>query len=426
MLSLVRHLPENGWYPVVLACKPVRGAGFDPEPLLDERVRAAPVVRAGSMDPYRLMQILRPEQHLGGAATPSAALGNKSGRTERRVMDFLRRHVFLPDDRRGWIPFAIARGVRLVRRHQVRVIYSSNYPQSAHVVAAGIRLLTGVPWLADFRDGWTQNPVFYRPGNLLIRFGQRVLERYVARHAEQIVTVSPPITRHLSHFRQSCSNPVITIFNGFDPEEFELASTMGETGEPLNPGCLTILCAGSFFGRRRPDVFLAAVSRLLRARPVWRDRLRVRFRSVFSPRENRLVERLNLKEVVEVLPPIPFHECLREQQRADACLLILERGPGSDIMVSQKIFEYLASGRPVFADVPEGAAAELLAMTGGASVGMDESPGAMARRLHRFLGQVANGTAPKSNKRRLNRFERAIQAREIAKLLDRIALEAKE
>lgn len=414
LVSLLRHLPDHGWRPAVLACRDVAGAGRDEGPLRDPRVARAPVVRTGSLDPYRLAHLLRGDRTPSSAASADAPGGSRA----KAFMEFLRRHVFIPDDRMGWIPFAALAGIRLVRRHRLRAIVSSNYPQSAHVVAAIVSAATGVPWLADFRDGWTQNPAFHDPGNCCIRAGQRALERLVARRATAITTVSPPITRHMQSLRPALMRPAETVFNGFEPGEFP---PLAGDREALEPGRIVLLYTGTFFGRRSPAPFLAALHALLHREPSWRPRLRVRMRATLEPRWMRAIERRGLADVVQVLPPVTFAECIAEQRRADACLLVLEDGPGADIMVSQKVFEYLAARRPVFAMVPEGAAAELLRTTGGAETSVGESPREASARLGSFLDRVRSGAFPAAGDDAIAPFRRDRQAARIAAILDEIA-----
>lgn len=417
VVSLVEHLPSAGWEPVVVACRPTRGAGVDPGPLGNPRVAGTRVVRTGSLDPYRLAERFRPSAPTG--------TGGTTGGSGRGVMSWLRRHLFFPDDRAGWIPFAVAAGLREARAGRVQALYSSNYPQSAHLAAWIVHRLTGLPWLADFRDGWTQNPAFHDPGNGLLAALHRWGERTVARSATRLVTVSPPLTRHLQGLRPGHRVPAETVFNGFEPGEWTRARQQAAALGPLVPGRRTILYAGTFFGRRRPDLFLAAVRRVLRREPSWRDRLQVRFRCALDARAVELVRRWNLADVVEVLPPLSFAEIVVEQLRADLCLLVLERGPGSEIMVSQKVFEYLAAGRPILALVPPGAAADLLAETGGAAVVTKPDAAAAAWALRRLLREVEDGSVPGAEAARVARFERGRQAARIAGLLDEMVGETR-
>lgn len=410
VVSLARHLPDWGWNPMVLACRAARGAGFDKGPLEDERLSRVPVVRCESLDPYRLME------RFGRAESGAVQSGGgvvRSSSPLRVAMDLMRSHFLVPDDRVLWVPFAVARGLDLVRRHPIRALYSTNYPQSAHVVAWLIARRTGLPWLADFRDGWTQNPAFHRPGNALAAWGQKRLERAVARSADRIVTVSPPITRHLQGLRAAHRAPVETVYNGFEPEEWEAVAAR-TAREPIAPGKVTLLYAGTFFGGRRPDLFLASLARVLRRAPYWREKLYVRLRCALDDRDRGLIGRYGLEDVVEVLGPVPHARILEEEYRSDACLLVLERGPGSEIMVSQKVFEYLAARRPIFAFVPEGAAAEVLARSGGATVYTGRDPDEAARVLESSLAQVDSGTHTLPDGATILEFDRRAQAEVIA------------
>jgi glycosyltransferase involved in cell wall biosynthesis len=325
----------------------------------------------------------------------------------------LRRHAFLPDDRCGWIPFAVREGIRVVRQYpSIKVIVSSNYPQSAHVAAGLIARATGRRWVADFRDGWTQNPAFYDPGNGVMAWAQHALERWTARNADAVVTVSPPITRHLQSLRGERRRPVVTIPNGFDDEL--LVAVDAPRGEPLRPGKFTILYTGTLFGRRTAGPFFDALAGLLAQDPSWRERLGVVFRTEPTAELDALRDLHRLGGVVEFLPPIAFREIVADQRRADALLLLLEEGPGAEIMVSQKVFEYLAARRPIVAMIPPGgAAAEILRETGGALVLPTSEPALAAESLAHFLASPQS-VPPAQD---LNLFRRSVQAAAMAKVL---------
>lgn len=412
LLSLARDLPAHGWHPMVICCDHTAGMGWDDSPLQNPAIASIPVVRTESMDPYRLLERWRSRKNSNTGERGAASVTGTGGRS-RAIMDLLRRHVFLPDDRTGWTPFAVRAGVRAAREHPIRAIYSSNFPHSAHVAAMRIKQRTGLPWLADFRDGWTRTPILPPPANPILRRAQARLERKVVRTADQVVTVSPPITRQLQQLRGSKPPEVETVFNGFDPVvEYRNA------GGPLHPGKTTILYSGTFFSRRKPDTFLQALGDQLARQPGLRDKVRVRFRCALDGEASSMIGRLGLDETVEVLPPIPFEEIKREQQRADGFLLVLERGPGADIMVSQKIFEYLGAKKPIFALIPPGAALEVLEDTGGATVCTSENREEAAGALGQYMEQLLAGNHPLADPQRLATFERSRQSERMAALLD--------
>ena len=61
-----------------------------------------------------------------------------------------------PDERSGWLPFAAREGLRMADRFRPDVVFSSSSPTSAHVIARVVSKARGIPWVADFRDPWTQ------------------------------------------------------------------------------------------------------------------------------------------------------------------------------------------------------------------------------------------------------------------------------
>lgn len=408
--SLMRWLPGFGWRCAVLTCRAKRGAGHDPGPLDHPAIARAPVARTESLDPYRLLERFRP------SADPLAGSGEAKGDGgSQRAMALLRNWLFVPDDRVGWVPFAIRRGAEIVRRQRIDAILSTSYPHSAHLVARGISRRTGVPWLADFRDGWTQNPVFFPGASPPVQALSRRLERSVAETADAVVTVSHPISAHLASLRPADRSPILTITNGFEPDRL-LAKD--RPTDPLTPGRWTVLYSGRFFGPRRPDTLFDALARVLRESPDLAREVCVRFRSALAPREQALFDRLGLGTIADSLPMTDFEAIQQEQARADAFLLVIERGPGAEIMLTQKLFEYLAARRPIFAIAPEGAAADLLRSVGGAVVCGGEAPADIAGGLRAFLRSRGATAGPLPGDAALAPFCRREQARRFASILD--------
>lgn len=420
LLSHLEYWPELGIEAIVLTCKKKRGAGYDAAPLKTETLKRLKIVKTESWDPYRLTARFIPTLGTRGDRLPkeqsNTPAKSQTGGIGAKILEYLRRRFFLPDDRAGWIRFAVAEGERLIQKHNITAVYTSNYPQSTHVIGLQLKQRTGVRWIADFRDGWTQNPAFFKPENQHLAQAQYKLEREVAKTADEVITVSPPITRHLQSLRSSNRSPAITIFNGYDPGDFPPIEA-----KPFHPGCLTILYTGTFFGQRSPQEFFVLLAAVRRRSHHWRSALKVRFRCALSPEDYAKAKQLKLLEkenpCLELLPTIPFAECCREQQRAEALLLILERGPGAEIMVSQKVFEYLGAGRPIFALVPEGAAAEVLRQTGGACVQTSTKIGVVLKAFQEFLTQVEAWQFPLPCPEDLKPFHRREQALAVGNLL---------
>ena len=68
------------------------------------------------------------------------------------------RGALWPDPLVGWIPAAVWRALRLIREHRPSVLYSTSLPATSHLAALIVHRLTGLPWVADFRDALTYDP----------------------------------------------------------------------------------------------------------------------------------------------------------------------------------------------------------------------------------------------------------------------------
>jgi len=291
--------------------------------------------------------------------TPAEAAGARA--TDERTGELLwalaNTFVFLPDPDIGWLPFAVRAGVPVIRRAGIDVILSSAPPFTAHLVAARLKRLTGKPFLADFRDPWSQNPyIAVRRFQKMRRPVDRVLERRVMKCADAITTVSGPIADAFRDLRgKGIGRKVCVIANGYDPNEFA-----GMIHHP--PAIFTITYTGSFYGgARSPAPFMAALAELIEGGVIPRDKIRVRIIERFSQHTARLAARYELSDVVTVRACLSHAEAIREQLNASVLLLIVRsdcRGIG---VYTGKLFEYLGARRPILALAPkEGVAAELV------------------------------------------------------------------
>src|SRR6185312_4957531 len=159
----------------------------------------------------------------------------------------------------------------------------------------------------------------------------------------------------------------VTIPNGSDFDDFEgLAYTPGER--------LRITHAGSFFGKRDPRPFLQALHDSRIADREW-------------------AEALGLGDRLELIPYAPRSTSLALQRDSDALLLLIpEAGGRGKGVLSGKVFEYLASCRPILAAVPpDGAAAELIREAGAGVVAAPDDVAAIRGALVELDRRFRNG-----------------------------------
>jgi glycosyltransferase involved in cell wall biosynthesis len=330
-LKFAEHLPELGLETHVLAPDDPKWLDRDesrqlpPRAVIHRAKNIGPAARRPGEELYRLRGVER--------------LAAQARLAFRRVL--------VPDASVLWTVTAIPAAVRIVRREGIDVVLTTSPPGSVHLVGAAVKRLTGVRWVADLRDSIAAHPQRKRA----VR-GERALARLVGRRADIITCASEAIAAEMRFLAPAARVEVIE--NGCDFEDFAgLAYRRGDR--------LRITHTGRFFGQRNPRPFLEALSRA----PA---EVVARFVGDFRRADKEYAESLGLGDRLELVPSVPRAKALAFQRDSEALLLLIPEAEGP-VVLSAKVFEYLAAERPILAAVPpDGAAARLLREIGGATI----------------------------------------------------------
>ena len=168
----------------------------------------------------------------------------------------LLKYIGWPDERSGWLPFAAREGLRVADRFRPHVIFSSSSPASAHVIGGVISKVRGIPWVADFRDPWTQ--VEGQEDPRLLAAANRRMERSIVTHARYVTVADDPI--QLAGLPAEDDRRVV-IYNGVDEADLQ------DTDGPVTPigDTFSLTHVGSLYGRRDAAPVFEAIGRLVNA-----------------------------------------------------------------------------------------------------------------------------------------------------------------
>lgn len=382
MVKFARYLPEFGYAPVVVTARPTDFGPYDETPLRDE-VGHVPVHYAAAFDPYHAAQWFMDRRKnrqnpTADSSTPTAATGLSTA--VKRKARALACSLLLPDDRAGWIIPAARTAMRLIEQQNIRRIITTSYPHSAHLVGLRIkRRFPEIQWVADFRDGWVQNPYFANAPTEFHRRWHRRKEAQVVRTADAVTTVCDPIAQHLAGLTPN-SDKVHVIANGYDINDLTDLDTT-----PFDKW--TLAYTGTLFMHRSPDIFFGALRRVLDERHDTADArpVQVLFMSRFQPEHHAAVERNGLTDIVKTVPMGTHRQALQLQLRADALLALEGEAENSEIMLTQKIFEYMSAGKPVLAVTPEGALAKAVRRSGCGVAVTPSDPNAIEQALRDLI-----------------------------------------
>lgn len=292
----------------------------------------------------------------------------------------------------GWLPFSLAHAVSLSRMRAVDCVITSSPPHSCHLIGLALHRM-GTPWIADFRDGWTYEPTRPTFPSPLQRALDRRLEQVVARNADVVTAVTEPIADDLRN-RWGANTKVVT--NGFDPEE--MPSPPPGWDPPTDPSRRSIVYTGSLgFGGNSPDQALAALRTLAQDHPDSAKRLELVFAGPTTPLERE--EIASLEPLARCVGSLPRAETLALQRHSDALLLFA--GDHRPSVATGKLYEYLASGRPVIVLGDRSVAAKIVRETG---TGVAISTQDVQATVRAFLDIVEGRLCSRPDKHALNRY----------------------
>jgi glycosyltransferase involved in cell wall biosynthesis len=319
-LKFATYLPAFGWEPTVLA--PRDGAYYrDPSLAFPE----ANVVRTGSLE---LSRLGKRAIAAGGTDTEPAAVGPGLSLVRRLV----HRWIYRPDPQVGWYPFAVAAGRRALRERHFDAILSSSFPITAHLVARRLLRETGLPWVAEFRDPWTDALETSDPRR---RKDER-LERTLIADAAAVVVPSPDWA---DLFRRKGAREVAVITNGYDPIDLLPSRPAGD---------FVLTHMGSLYPDRQDFSCVWVALASLRASGALPS-VRLRFVGDLAPAVRRDIAAHGLEDVLEVTGFLPYREALTRMSASSALLVGGARDDRDSLRgwIPAKVFEYLGTGLPV-------------------------------------------------------------------------------
>ena len=317
-------------------------------------------------------------------------------------------YVGWPDEFVGWVPTAAWHALRAIRRYRPDVIYSTSSPVSAHLVALLVSRATGIPWVADFRDAWTKNPMAHGLATPLPGLSDR-LEVQIVRRARYVVVADECVELIGIDGRHP---QLLVIRNGVDPED------VPPPAPKLRGERFRISYIGTLYGAQDAAPVFTALRALIDRRALDETKLEVRIVGDVARNTDASLDGLPVTQTGYV----DHRAALAEMAAADVLLFYvpaINRGP------SGKIYEYLASGRPILcvAGVDNGASRLVQELSAGpwAEPGDQAAIESAIERLYRSWTDGDLGVSPDVRTETLRRFSRPALARQLASVLEAAA-----
>lgn len=388
-LSFSRYLGGFGWQPLVLSANAIAYASKNSSQLADVSTDVV-VKRAFALDAKR---------HLG-------------------IMGRYPEVIALPDRWSTWWISAIPTALSMVRKHRPSVIWSTFPIATSHLIGLTLQRLTGLPWVADFRDPMLQD------GFPTLRWQRRsyawIEQQSILRCDRAVFTTHAAMSAYKARFDKSLHYKFSVIENGYDEDAFNFSSSEQLSSSDLRRP-ITLLHSGVLYNDGRdPSAFLQAIARLREQGDVSAAFLRVVLRAPGDiPYMKSLVEQHGVGDIVQVEPPTSYQEALREMLSVDGLLVF--QGSQFNTQVPAKIYEYFRSRRPVFALLdPSGETAKVLGAAGFSNTARINVVEEIAPALRDFIKQIREGCAYIANDELVQSSSRRYRTQELGQLFDAV------
>lgn len=398
-VKFTKYLPEFGWQPVVLT------VDNGPEVILDSGLEK-------ELAPE--LQIHRVEYTSQTWARRLSKLIPNGKKFESGLEWRLRKLWQWPDYTTMWQGNAVKKGVELAKENNFSMIYASGTPWTSFLVAKKISEITGIPYVLDYRDLWTNIDGAWERKSKLAEYINERYEKKAVKNAEGIVSVTDSLVSKLStQFSHIPKNKFRCITNGFDYDDFP------DNEKTNSSKAFIISYTGVWKEGYGPDILYKAISELVNEKPL----LNLKVIAAGFPKGKAAEYKLS-SDTVEELGFVSHHDALLTMQMSDALFLPVARGEYSFSSLPGKLFEYIGSGKKIIASVPQNSEVDkLLKKVGGAKIVEPNNIKSLKDAIVALMDD--NIPLPARNSEQVKMLERRSTTKSLATFFDNLLLQKK-
>lgn len=342
-VKMAKYFEGFGWEPVIF--KPA-----NPEyPIIDDsftqEVAHLKTITGKIWEPARLLKKLGAKKE----ANLSSGFVTENTSWKQKLVIAIRGNFFIPDARKFWIKPSIKTLSNYLKTNAVDAIISTGPPHSAHLIALGLKEKFQLPWVADFRDPWT-NIDFYEDLHLTSWADKKHhrLERRVLQGADLTVSIGKTMGTELL---QLGANKVKVITNGY--EQLNSSNELDKS--------FTLTHIGRLGKARNPHLLWKALQEIIQENETFKQACQVQLIGNVDGAVKQAVKENGLEEFVRYQTNVSNETSLKIQSKSQVLLLLINDTPNAKGILTGKFFEYLSVQRPIVALGPlDGDAAELL------------------------------------------------------------------
>ena len=344
-LKFSKYLPEFGWEPIILTVAPEYAAYPVTDSSLKEDLPLS--VRVCTTPATNYFKIYNKDK----TRIPSAGFANSIDNSFKgKVLRFIRGNFFIPDPRRGWNKYATQKARELIETEGIKNIITTSPPHSTQLVGLAIKKkYPHLNWIADLRDPWTDIYYYkqFYPTFISRWFDQRY-ETNVLKETDKIITVGASLKKLFQLKVAEIEKKTEVITNGYDEDDFSGSISS-------DPPIFTITYVGTL-----SDIY--PVNGFLNALNAFKEKgieFILRFIGSVSQSQKDLILTVTSESNCEFISYVDHSAAIEFMLKTTVLLLIIPDHQSNKTILTGKLFEYIAAGKPVICLGPsDGDAAE--------------------------------------------------------------------
>jgi glycosyltransferase involved in cell wall biosynthesis len=413
IVKFVKYLPLFGWEPIILTVKNGEFPTRD-ESLAAEIPSNIKVIKTASLEPGSLYKWFTGQKQ--DAPIPVAAVAESGGNWKKRLSRWVRLHLFIPDAKIGWIPFALSAGKKCIKQEKPALILSSLPPPSVHLIAQKLSKWSGIKWVADFRDPWTD--IYHYDSVKLSGWAARFnlsLEKRVLEKADSVITVSNGLAR-LFEKKVGLGGNLSIISNGYDESEMPKLKHDSAASSKF-----TMIYTGKLNFQQNPENLWQVLNKMINENKDFADNFQLSFFGQPDQLVIRSIQKSGIENCCHFNPVIPYSELLPKIAEAKLSLLLIPNTKNNLGIVTGKIFDYLGTGIRIFGIGPKnGDAAKILEECASGSMVEYDDAAAIEQELKRLFTFWQNGRSLTSEAKpdKIIQYSRRKGAERLAQVMD--------
>ncbi|WP_372950724.1 glycosyltransferase family 4 protein [Mariniphaga sp.] len=386
-VKFVKYLPVLGIEPFVLTVHP----DFATYPQIDSSLEkdiplTVKIFYAKSFELYSLYKKVSSNKEVpyGGFAN------TKKVNLKEKIIRFIRGNFIIPDPRKGWNKYAIAKAKELIQTYQIETVITTSPPHSTQLIGLNLKKTLNIKWIADLRDPW--NDIYYFKQFYPTKIATQIhkeMEKKVLKKSDRIITVSEELKKLFAKKTKGVFDKIEVISNGFDTDDFQNIESN------TDPELLYISYVGTISKEYNISGLIRAVSELPEK---IKTRLKIRFIGRIPFEITDQFSQAGLIELIEITGYVPHSKAIEYLFSSDLLLLVIPDVKNNEGILTGKLFEYLASRKPILFIGPEnGDAAKIIRETNSGLIFGYKSHKKMSEGIIHFYDQKQTSAIQKNS-----------------------------